>query len=130
MIQQIKLNLYKIREGVYLKTTGKSESIIYPPKKDLNKPFYADNVNWKNFLIGGSWNRFITMCIIIAIICLISYGYYHDIKEYKTFYENTIKEPCKLCYYIQEMNQTYDYGINISLIKESLKKDGESSNII
>jgi hypothetical protein len=51
---------------------------VYPIKKDMNRPFGKGNVNWLNFLIGGSWGNFMFILFVIIIVLLGVYGYTRD----------------------------------------------------
>lgn len=68
--------------------------IVYPWKVN-------GRINWKNFLIGGSWTKFIGLVVFILFILFVSFQYNHDIKE---------------CINIKNSCYFYNYTININNI--------------
>lgn len=81
MIEEIKPNLF-------IKKTKDSYKIVYPIKKNLQKPFSLNNMHWKNFLLGGSWENAVTVIIIIALLLFISWSYNYETAECRKFIEN------------------------------------------
>lgn len=80
-------------EKVYLKK-GKHTNyrVIYPIKKELDKPFSKENFNWKNFIYGGLENTLVLLFILFLTLTFF-YIYNHDTKEMQKVVEN----PCEYC---------------------------------
>ncbi len=84
----------QLKQGVYLKEGKKGNfRLIYPIKKDPDKPYSINNINWFNFITGGSWDKLFTLIFIIVMILFLSWTYYHDIESYRDVYS----DPCKYC---------------------------------
>jgi len=70
-------DLYKVKEGCYLRTNGIFGPRLVFPAKDSD----TGKINWKNFLIGGSWWKFIGMMLVILIVFGLIWSYNHDMAE-------------------------------------------------
>lgn len=54
--------------------------LIFPVKKDENKSFWAEgNIEWFNFLTGGSWGNLIMVAIIAATMVALVLIYRNDV---------------------------------------------------
>ena len=52
--------------------------LVFPIKKDENKPFSLDNIEWFNFLTGGSWGNIIMVVLIVLTMVGLVLAYKHD----------------------------------------------------
>ena len=73
----------EIREGLYVRRgKGGGYKQVFPLKKIPSLPFRKDNINWKNLLLGGSWENFAKVFGILILILLCAYAYRHDMAGY------------------------------------------------
>ena len=82
----------KIKEDLYIQKGLFGYKIVYPIKKDLDRPLSLENINWKNLLIG-SWKQFLTLIIFLAIIFFFIWAYKHDM----AVCQEMLKNPCQFC---------------------------------
>jgi len=88
-VEELKEGLFVIKKE-YVKSDGSKgikHSIVHPIIKRVPGKFERGNINWKNFLTGGSWMH------ILIILCLLAcaFAYYHDTE--KCF--DMMEHPCK-----------------------------------
>lgn len=96
----------KLNDRQYLiKKRGKYK-IIYPIKKDMNKPFGRNNIHWKNFIMGSN---FTLVLLVILLVSVSAWAYKHDIEMYQDVFE----DPCNYCYDYQELNLSKDFETNM-----------------
>ncbi len=116
--------MQKLKKGVYLHEGKKGEfRLIYPIKKDIDKPYGLNNMNWFNFFTGGSWNKLFTLGFIIFMIIFLAWTYQHDVEAYKDVYS----DPCGYC--PQCKGTIYDNQIKMPDISlENLEVDNERGN--
>jgi len=77
MLKEVQLKMERIKinnEEVVLKKDFSGWRVIYPIKNPDGK------INWKNFLIGGSWFNLIKVMLVVGLILFIAYSYKHDIE--------------------------------------------------
>jgi len=86
----------KIKEGVYLKEKKGDYRIVYPVKKNLDKPFKKGNIHWFNLITGGSWNKLLATVFIVVMIILLAWSYHHDNAACMEIY-NDISKTCDIC---------------------------------
>jgi hypothetical protein len=96
----------KIRDGLYIKKSFGSYSVVYPIKKDLEQPWSLKNTNWKNFLLGGSWLYALKILIVMGIVIFFIWGYKHDTQACREFNNDIYNK----CYQV-----IYGYYPNITL---------------
>jgi len=75
---------HKLKEGLYLRKQKGKYRLIYPPKKDLSKPFNLKNIHWKNFIGFHQWMT----TLIIFLVILSSVAYMNDTAECREFVNN------------------------------------------
>ena len=86
IIEEVKPNFFIAgREGRWRR--------VYPPKKDISKPFTWNNIHWFRFLIG-SWGRFLTVSFIIVMILMLSWSYAKDTKQCRDMMEDSCFIKC------------------------------------
>jgi|TARA_R100000093_G_scaffold71653_1_gene48215 hypothetical protein len=85
-------NIEKIREDLYIQKSKLGNKIVYPIKKDLDKPYSRDNIHLKRLLIGD-WNKLIGLVVFVVFLLLLSFAYYHDTSECRAI----IESPCDYC---------------------------------
>ena len=101
----------KIRENLYiLGDEKKGYRIVHPFKKDLNKPYSKDNLNWKNIILGGGWENVIKIVIIIALVLFAGWSYQNDTAECTELLEN----PVPFC--LEIMNRVTERSIQEEVI--------------
>lgn len=110
----------KIKEGLFVAGRPGSYRVVYPIKNDLDRPFsFRDNVNWKNFLIGGSWKR---LGVLLLTMCVI----FFFIGTYKADTENCrqlMRDPCMLCNSTRCMfNWSKVEGANLVYLNDPMKQ--------
>ena len=106
-IEKVKEDLW-VRKGVF------GWSIVYPIKKDVDKPFRFGNINWKHLLFGSTLNL-IQTTIFIGILLLLVYGYQKDTETCREIMAN----PCQYSYIVTGIPIGQD--INISGFVSSLE---------
>lgn len=82
-MEEIKPNLYKLDENTYLSKRRKGWALRYPIKKEFDKPFNGDNINYKNLFRFDGFSMFFVLMVLI-----LSYSYYHDTRECFNLIEN------------------------------------------
>lgn len=111
----------KLSNGDEVWLGGKKEyRVIYPIKKDMDKPFGLDNIDWKgkwkNIWLGGSWRKFFQTLFVILIILASVLAYRHDTAACFKI----LQDPQSIC------NYRY-YGSNLALNESLLLNIGNSS---
>lgn len=82
-----KINVYN--DEIYIKKGWDGCRVVYPWKTDLERPFsFKDNINWKNFLIGGHWSRPFKMFLFLIVFYLFVQMYLSDTATCRDFVEN------------------------------------------
>jgi len=79
----------KIKEDLYVKKGRFGYRIVYPIKKDIDKPFTQDNINWKHLLIGD-WTRLISTSLILLLIMFGIFSYSYDTEMCR----DVLSNPC------------------------------------
>ena len=87
----------KIKDDLYVRKSFGEWIIVRPIKKDLEKPYAKDNINWKNLLVG-SWGSFIKMLILFGIIAFLIWSYREDMKTCT----DALNSPC-----VQQCHENY-----------------------
>jgi hypothetical protein len=72
---------FKIDEKHHLRKVKDEYRIIYPIKDSKN------NMNWKNFLIGGRWSNLFIIIFILILLFYLSWGYKQDISAWEEYVE-------------------------------------------
>ena len=85
--------------------------LIFPIKKDTDKPFTLDNINWFNFLTGGSWGNILMVVIIVLVMVGLVLAYKHDI----ALLSECCNTACKNL--VSTVPQTHLEGLNLSYIR-------------
>jgi len=80
----------KIKDDLYVKKGRFGWFIVYPIKKDQDKPYTKDNINWRNLLVGST-GSFIQMIILFVLMTFLIFAYMHDTEECYEMLEN----PCE-----------------------------------
>ncbi len=88
-MEKLNESTYKLSQNETLEKKGSEWRVIYPIKKDINKPFGKGNINWFNFLTGGSIKRLIQLAIILILLVFLMWSYNHDIAECREYVERT-----------------------------------------
>jgi hypothetical protein len=78
----------KIREDLYVRKFWDGYKVVYPNRKDLEKPFSLSNANWRNILMGGRWTYILKLIIILLIIYAFVYMQLANEKQCRTFASN------------------------------------------
>lgn len=77
---------------LYVKKLKKGwRQIKAPVKKDFNKPYSFNNINWKNLLLGGTKHFLFNTLPLFALIFLLIFSYKHDVNSYLEFFSNDTK---------------------------------------
>lgn len=82
----IKAEDLPLRESIYLKKDMFGYRIVHPIKNE------DGTINWISLLFGRKRNL-INLIIILLVMGLLFYSYYHDVKSMKDVVEN----PCNYC---------------------------------
>lgn len=95
----------KIRDDLYIKKGWDGYRVVYPNRKDLNKPFnFKDNCNWKNILFGGHWSWSLKLLLFLIALYFFVQMYLHDTALCREY----VKE------YEQKFNDTFSLNPNLS----------------
>jgi len=78
----------KIRDNLYIRKGWDGYRVVHPTKKDLTKPFSLNNINWKNFLVGGHWSYPLKLLFVLIVLYLFVQMYLADTKTCREFVEN------------------------------------------
>jgi hypothetical protein len=110
-------------ETIYIKKSWDGTRLVYPIKKDISKGYSSDNINWKNFLLGGSWSYAIKVAIVMTIIILSLLAYKHDTQVCRDFIRD-IDKNCVDYMSIQggSSDNTQDL-VNLSLNSAQMPQD-------
>ena len=89
----------KIKDDLYIQRSKLSGwKIVYPIKKDLDKPYTLDNIHWKNLLTGGGWFKLLVTIFIFAIIIFSVWAYLNDTKICRELISNScVQEKISEC---------------------------------
>lgn len=113
-----KIENYFIKEDSFF-----GARIVYPIKKDLDKPYSLENINWFNFLVGGSWGKFISTMLVIILVLFSIWAYKHDTK----FCHELAKNPSSLCNQIAVYSGIPIQEIKWNEINLTGRSDGETT---
>jgi hypothetical protein len=101
----------KIKDDLYIKKDRFGYHIVHPIRNE------DGTINWKNFLIGGDWFKFITFIIIFILVIFMAWSYFEDTSACRELMEN----PYEICGYGFLKNSSIDMkGINLSYYNETL----------
>ena len=109
----------QLKKGVYLHENKKGNfRLIYPIKKEPDKPYSINNLDWFNLITGGGYGKLFKLVFVILMILILAWTYHHDIEAYQDVFE----DPCKYC---QECKGTiYDNTYNIEMPDIEINKGG------
>lgn len=103
----------KLKEGVYW--TGKR--VIYPLKKDMEKPISIANLDWKNLLGIRNFSMFLMVLLLVFSLLGVSYAYKYDMQQCFEVIENPQKY-CSNFMILPSEDSEYNYLTNLSELKE------------
>lgn len=86
----------KLKEDLFVKKGRFGWYVVYPIKKDPDKPYTKDNINWKNLFVG-SWSSFLQMLFLFLAVGFLLFAYVHDTKECYELLENPCETYDKVC---------------------------------
>lgn len=87
-------NTEELKPGLFIQTTARGYRNVYPAA-------WNGKINWYNFFFGGSFFKTFAW---FAIILFVVWSYQHDVNQYKSFYEDVVKNPIVWC---QQVEQSY-----------------------
>jgi hypothetical protein len=83
-----------------------------------------ENINWFNFIVGGSWGKFISTLFIVVLILFSIWAYHHDTE----FCQELARHPESICNKNLTTYSNYTAPeINWSEINSIKRDDGETS---
>lgn len=120
----------EVRPGFFIQKKYKGYRQVHPAA-------WNGKIIWKNFLIGGSYGHIIWFLIIL----FLAFGYYHDTKVLRDFYEDVRGDPVAFCEKVElamtapectEDLQRYGLCSNLSSVNSnfSLEVVNGNSNIV
>jgi len=86
----------KIRGDLYIKKGWDGYRVVYPIKKELDKPFSRKNAHWKNILIGGHWSRPLKLLLFLIALYLFTQMYLADTKLCRDFVQQITSGDIKI----------------------------------
>ncbi len=112
-LKPIKEKTWRLDKNTALKKSLDSYRIVNPIRNEDR------TINWKNFLIGGSWSRIFSVAFIVFVMIYLSWGYDQDMK---TCFE-IIENPKNICgiqsNYLIEENYSYLKDLDLSNISNN-----------
>ena len=79
-------------DNFYVKKTKKGyREVKAPIKKDFEKPYSFNNINWDNFLFGKIIHFLFTSIPVFLLVLLVIFSYQHDVKGYVDLLNNKNK---------------------------------------
>lgn len=125
------MQIEKIKEDLCIKKGWDGNRIVYPYKKDLDRPFsFKDNCNWKNLLIGGHWSRPFKMFLFLVFLYLFVQMYLSDTETCRDYAENfesycadyySFDTPNKTNQPFSEINYTIIFDLNVTSENDTQK---------
>ena len=105
----------KIRDDLYVKKGWDGYRVVYPIKKDLDRPFsFKDNINWKNFL--GQWHFWLKSLLFLIALYFFVQMYLADTEQCREFVDN-FGYQCGL-YYEQNLKLNQSYQRQLDNLKD------------
>lgn len=84
--------IIQLSDNLYLKKTKIGyRQVKAPIRKDFNKPYSLNNVNWTNLLIGGARHFFFEAVPLFALLFILLFSYQHDVESYQELLSNETK---------------------------------------
>lgn len=106
--------MQRLKEGVY----WNGKRIIYPIKKDMDKPLKGDNIDWKNMWGVRNSGVLVLSILLILLVLFGSWAYRHDTEECFKVIEN----PCDYCSEMFRPVSNFDNQLEIPKIEVDINE--------
>lgn len=120
-------NTKEVEPSVFIQRAYGGHRQIYPVA-------WNGKINWKNFIVGGSYRHLLWFFILLFIV----FAYLNDVREYKKFYEDVHANIFSYCEGIKELGECTEEleqkGLCIREIGDinwsevNIKEDGKATN--